>query len=121
MTENPQLITDNPPQLQTPASMQINILRTVLSLRFFHYKILYFLPFATETHMIKNSDVPWPNITKKEPSPYPMVQGGKSQIPKGLVAAEVSGCRAALWLEGGRRGNYTEINRYFDKLPATFL
>lgn len=116
---------NHPLQLQAPASIQINTLQTVLSLSFFHYKILYFLPFAIEAHIIKYPAVLFLGQTKtqQKTSLFPILcrRMENPQIHKDAWAVEVGGCRVALWMEGGRRDNYTEINRYFDKLLATFL
>lgn len=60
---------NHPPQLQAPASIQINTLQTVLSLSFFHYKILYFLPFAIEAHIIKYPAVLFLGQTKTQQKP----------------------------------------------------
>lgn len=115
----------HPPHRQTPANTQINTPQTVLSLSFFHYKILHLLPFSIKAHMIKDPALLFLGQTKTQQkmSLFSILwhRMKNPQIHKGVLAVKVSGCRAGLWLKGGRRGNYAEIHRHFDKLLAIFL
>lgn len=99
-----------PPQLQAPASIQINTPQASLSMIFFitscttydltlssHHKRSSCSHPLAKTHVcISNNN----NNNKNEPLlSHAIAQRGKSQIHQGVLVGEVSGCRVAVWLE----------------------
>lgn len=104
---------NHPPQLQAPASIQINTLQTVLSLSFFHYKILYFLPFAIEAHIIKYPAVLFLGQTKtqQKTSPFPILWRRMENPDIRRCPANWSGWMQSSFVDGGRQERQLHWNQ----------